>query len=319
VISGLGHPPLGPRGLDELARVGGELDPAQWTLAAALVVGLMLWAAGARALSLAFAALGGAGGVAAGFALAGHLPMPDIAGLPGTLVLAAAMATLGVVLAVAAIRVAVAMASGATAAGVVAAAALLAAPYAQHLPDWPAPKATPTHHAQAGHGASDASAGFTGFTDFNLPAADLWTQGHGPTDAIGGDTAQAPSPSTLPPQTDGIPRTTAPSANAPADQLAAAWHSLGNHGRQVVVGLVLAAVLLGSTAGAAAPARIATATTALLGAAIWPLAAIILHAQHGTPIATADVPLRAWAAGWIILGVTGAGIQRLVVRRLGGG
>jgi len=316
VISGLGHPPLGPRGLDELARVGGELDPAQWTLAAALVVGLMLWAAGARALSLAFAALGGAGGVAAGFALAGHLPMPDIAGLPGTLVLAAAMATLGVVLAVAAIRVAVAMASGATAAGVVAAAALLAAPYAQHLPDWPAPKATPTHHAQAGHDASDASAGFT---DFNLPAADLWTQGHGPTDAIGGDTAQPPSPSTPPPPADATSSTNPLSAAAPADQLAAAWHSLGDHGRQVVVGLVLAAVLLGSTAGAAAPARIATATTALLGAAIWPLAAIILHAQHGTPLATADVPLRAWAAGWIILGVTGAAIQRLVVRRLGGG
>jgi len=71
--------------------------------------------------------------------------------------------------------------------------------------------------------------------------------------------------------------------------------------------------------GAIWPSRVASATTAFLGAIIWPIGALKMQAIAGTPLSLEGVPTQTWLIAWLALGMVGLGIQRLVVRKIAEG
>ena len=291
MLSGLGQ----SEGLVErmLALAGGS--DATWLAGIAVVVGMMLWAAGARAVSLAFAAAGGTAGLFAGFTLAQHVQVPDVAGLPGSLIAGAAGAGVGVVIALLAMRLVISAAAGATAAAAAAGVAVLFAP---HLPVngtevQPAPTIAPTPTSSA------APVEFQP-VGWSTPAIS-WTA---PTETTA-DEAQA-EPTT--------PHTI--TTEAIATQAERAWAHVPNHIQGEATLVILACGLCGALLGAIWPARIASATTAFMGAAIWPLGALQMQSIAGTPLPIDDAPAQTWIVAWIVLGLIGLGIQRLVVRRV---
>lgn len=246
----------------------------------AIVVGMMLWAAGARAVSLAFAAAGGTAGLFAGFTLANHVAIPDVAGLPGSLIAAAGGAGLGVVIALVAMRLVVSAAAGVTAAAAAACIAVLATP---HLP-------------------VDQSA--------LAPQPPVQTVVAQPV-SFGNPTELAIGPAAMPQA-----GATSVSSSAIADQATQAWDRVPDeHQGHAAIG-ILAAGLLGAMFGAIWPSRVASATTAFMGAAIWPLGAVQIQAAMGTPLPIEETPTQAWLLAWLVLGVVGLGIQRLVVRKV---
>ena len=240
---------------------------------------MMLWAAGARAVSLAFAAAGGTAGLFAGFTLASNVAVPDVAGLPGSLIAAAGGAGLGVVIALVAMRLVVSAAAGVTAAAAAACIAVLATP---HLP--------------TNQGAS------TPQPPTQTAVAQPVSFGN-PTELSSDEAA---------PQNEA----TSVSTRVIADQAAQAWDRVPDaHQGHAAIG-ILGAGLLGAMLGAIWPARVASATTAFMGAAIWPLGAIQIQAAMGTPLPIEETPTQAWLFAWLVLGVVGLGIQRLVVRKV---
>lgn len=251
----------------------------------AVVVGIMLWAAGARAVSLAFAAAGGTAGLFAGFTLAGNVNVPDVAGLPGSLIAGAGGAAVGVVIALVAMRLVVSAAAGVTAAAAAACIAVLATP---HLP------------AQLGTPQAGATQPAPVVQPVGLMQFEAQSEG-APIDQS--------SPMTTADASD-------VSARAVVDHAEAAWDRVpaGYQGQAAIA--VLAAGLLGAVLGAVWPARVASATTAFMGAAIWPLGAIQVQAAMGTPLPIEETPTQAWLVAWLVLGVVGLGIQRLVVRKV---
>lgn len=266
---------LGPtEGLaDRLLAIGLDSEAA-WLAGVAVVVGIMLWAAGARAISLAFAALGGTAGLFAGFALAQQINIPEIANLPGGLVVGTGGAALGVVIALVAMRLVIAAAAGATAAAAAAGLAVLVTP---HLPQHLLPPPAEPSARVASHAPAIVPVGLS-----TLPEADA----------------------------------RAPSAGALARHAEGAWQRIPAELRGHAAIGVLGAGLLGSMLAALWPGRIASATTAFLGAAIWPIGALQMQAAAGTPMAIEHTPAPAWLVGWLVLGVVGLVIQRLVVRKV---
>jgi hypothetical protein len=276
VLSGVGQ----AEGLVErLIQASGSSD-ATLVAGIAIVVGIMLWAAGARAVSLAFAAAGGTAGLFAGFTLASHVAVPDVAGLPGSLVAAAGGAGLGVVIALVAMRLVVSAAAGVTAAAAAACIAVLATP---HLPLNPtAPAASPPAPTVAVQPVSLDVAG----------------------ESASNEAAAAPT------------STTAVGTQAIADQAAQAWDRVPEAHQGHAAIAIFGCGLFGAMLGAIWPARVASATTAFMGAAIWPLGAIQIQAAMGTPLPIEETPTQAWLVAWLVLGVVGLGIQRLVVRKV---
>lgn len=272
---------------ERLLMAGGAGDATSHvTLAAgiAIVVGIMLWAAGARAVSLAFAAAGGTAGLFAGFTLANNVSVPDLAGIPGPLIAGAGGAALGVVIALVAMRLVVSAAAGVTAAAAAAGIAILVTPHlpAQTTPPQPTPTASmqPVAFSQTG---------------FDQPVDVAESQ------AV--DTPASDTASTL-------------SSQAIADQAEAAWDRVPEEFQGQAALAIIAAGLMGAMLGAVWPARVASATTAFMGAAIWPLGAIQIQAAAGTPLPIEETPTQAWLLAWLVLGVVGLGIQRLVVRKV---
>lgn len=265
--------------LERLLQAGGSSD-ATLIAGIAIVVGIMLWAAGARAVSLAFAAAGGTAGLFAGFTLASHVVVPDVAGLPGSLVAAAGGAGLGVVIALVAMRLVVSAAAGVTAAAAAACIAVLATP---HLPNNPtAPAASPSRQTAVVQPIS-----FNASTEYS------------------GDQAQFSSSGT-----------TTLGKQAIADQATRAWDRVPEAHQGHAAIAIFASGLFGAMVGAIWPARVASATTAFMGAAIWPLGAIQIQSAMGTPLPIEETPTQAWLFAWLVLGVVGLGIQRLVVRKV---
>lgn len=278
MLSGLGQ----SDGLIErLLMAGGAGDATSHvTLLAgiAIVVGIMLWAAGARAVSLAFAAAGGTAGLFAGFTLANHVNVPDLANIPGPLIAGAGGAALGVVIALVAMRLVVSAASGITAAAAAAGIAILVTP---HLPPKPAtPQPAPTVVVQP----------------VSLPQ-----------DGFGSPEAQAAPQSAT---------ASVLSTRAIAEQAGDAWDRVPEEFQGQAALAIIAFGLFGAMLGAIWPARVASATTAFMGAAIWPLGAIQIQAATGTPLPIEETPTQAWLLAWLVLGVVGLGIQRLVVRKV---
>jgi hypothetical protein len=250
----------------------------------AIVVGIMLWAAGARAVSLAFAAAGGTAGLFAGFTVANHVSVPDLANIPGPLIAGAGGAALGVVIALVAMRLVVSAAAGITAAAAAAGVAVLVTPYLP--PQSPFPQPAPTAEVR--------------------PIAFSQTGVGQPMDFIQSQAGETSDSGT----------TGAMSTQAIADQAQAAWDRVPEEFQGHAALGVIAAGLLGAMLGAIWPARVASATTAFMGAAIWPLGAIQIQAATGTPLPIEETPTQAWLLAWLVLGVVGLGIQRLVVRKV---
>ena len=277
-------------GLIERLLIAGGATEAAWLAGIAVVVGIMLWAAGARAVSLAFAAAGGTAGLFGGFTLAQHVSMPDLAGLPGSLVAAAAGAAIGVVIALVAMRLVIAASAGVTAAAAAACVAVLATPHlppdmigAEHNPSATVPTphtvqpvalVEPTWAAEAEELAPGAS---------------------------NTETARSEAETT---------------ARALADKAEQAWQRVPEGVQGEAALAVLGFGLLGAMLGAVWPARIASATTAFMGAAIWPIGALKVQAIAGTPLPIEGVPTQTWLVAWLVLGIVGLGIQRLVVRKI---
>lgn len=286
VLSSVGH----TDGLLERLLMAGGATDAAWLAGIAVVVGIMLWSAGARAVSLAFAAAGGTAGLFGGFAIAQHVAMPDIAGLPGSLVIGAAGATLGVVIALVAMRLVVAAAAGVTAAAAAAGLAVLATPL---LPaDVIGPQPSQPTLATPAPAIQPVSLGnLTGVVEPEQQAA---TAG----------------------QPEGQHREPAITARALADKAEQAWQRVpeGIQG-ETALGILICG-LMGAMLGAVWPSRIASATTAFMGAAVWPLGALKVQAIAGTPLPIEEVPTQTWLLAWLILGIVGLGIQRFVVRRV---
>jgi hypothetical protein len=282
LLSGVGQ----PDGLiDRLLAAGGSGDAALLA-GIAIVVGIMLWAAGARAVSLAFAAAGGTAGLFAGFTLANVVAVPDFAGLPGGLLAGAAGAAVGVVIALVAMRLVVAAAAGVTAAAAAAGIAILATP---HLPaHLGSPPAQPA--------ASVQPVAFSQPVDSSPPPSDPWAAVIEQANPKGDDQTRY--------------------GRVIVDRASAAWQRVPEQFQGHATIAVLAAGLLGAMLGAIWPARIASATTAFMGAAIWPLGAIQMQAAAGTPLPIEETPAQAWLLAWLVLGVVGLGIQRLVVRKV---
>lgn len=266
---------LGPtEGLVERLLVFGLNSDAAWLAGIAVVVGIMLWAAGARAVSLAFAAAGGTAGLFAGFALAQKIGVPEIAGLPGGLVTGAGGAALGVVIALVAMRLVIATAAGATAAAAAAGLAILVTPY---LPDHLLPGLTESHAQVAIEAPSIVNVGLPGV----------------PSDA---------------------PQTT--NSHAFIQHANRAWQQIPDPWRGHATIGVLAAGFLAALLAALWPGRVASATTAYMGAAIWPLGALQMQAAAGAPLPISETPAQTWLLAWLILGIVGLVIQRLVVRKV---
>lgn len=250
----------------------------------AIVVGIMLWSAGARAVSLAFAAAGGTAGLFAGFTLANNVSVPDVAGIPGPLIAGAGGAALGVVIALVAMRLVVSAAAGVTAAAAAAGIAILVTP---HLPPQsPAP--------QTIQPAPTAAVQPVAFVQSEGDQSNGWESTPNQT------TEPAPSLST----------------RAIADQVEAAWDRVPEEFQGQAALAIIAFGLFGAMLGAVWPARVASATTAFMGAAIWPLGAVQIQAAAGTPLPIEETPTQAWLLAWLVLGVVGLGIQRLVVRKV---
>lgn len=291
MLSGIGQ----SDGLVDRLLAATDGSDAAWLAGIAVVVGIMLWAAGARAVSLAFAAAGGTAGLFAAFWLSQRVQIPDIAGLPGSIVAGAVGAAVGVVIALVAMRLVVAAASGATAA---AAAAGLAVLFAPHLPEGiigapstapptasvPAPVVQPVAWPDTPNSMSDEVA---------------------PSDA--GEQPQEPdTPAGL-------------TTEVVTEKASAAWQRVPETVQGEAALVILACGLGGAMLGAIWPARIASATTAFLGAAIWPIGAMHMQSLAGTPLPIEQVPTTTWLIAWLVLGIVGLGIQRLVVRRVAEG
>ncbi|UYV11784.1 MAG: hypothetical protein NCW75_10800 [Phycisphaera sp.] len=271
--------------VERLLMAGGSAD-ATLLAGIAIVVGIMLWAAGARAVSLAFAAAGGTAGLFAGFTLANNVSVPDAAGIPGPLIAGAGGAALGVVIALVAMRLVVSAAAGVTAAAAAAGIAVLVTP---HLPpQTPTPQPTPTPTASL------------------QPVAFSQTGFDQPVDVAESQAVDTPASDTASPL----------STQAIADQAEAAWDRVPEEFQGQAALAIIAAGLMGAMLGAIWPARVASATTAFMGAAIWPLGAIQIQAAAGTPLPIEETPTQAWLLAWLVLGVVGLGIQRLVVRKV---
>ncbi|MGD1915064.1 MAG: hypothetical protein ACFCBV_02600 [Phycisphaerales bacterium] len=291
MLSGLGQ----SEGLVErvLALAGGS--DAAWLAGIAVVVGMMLWSAGARAVSLAFAAAGGTAGLYGGFMLAQHVQIPEVAGLPGSLIAGAAGAGIGVVVALLAMRLVISAAAGATAAT---AAAGLAVLFAPHLPlDGVA--APPTPQVAPSSPTAIVTPEFQPVA-WSTPA-NPWTTATEPTSTDA--EAEPTTPSTI-------------TTEAIVAQAERAWARVPSRIQGEAMLAILACGLCGALLGAIWPARIASATTAFMGAAIWPLGALHMQSIAGTPLPIDDVPAQTWIVAWIALGLVGLGIQRLVVRRV---
>ncbi len=280
MLSGVGQ----SDGLIERLLMAGGAGDATLLAGIAIVVGIMLWAAGARAVSLAFAAAGGTAGLFAGFTLANHVSVPDLANIPGPLIAGAGGAALGVVIALVAMRLVVSAAAGITAAAAAASIAVLVTP---HLP----PQSSSPQPAPA---AEVQPIAFSQ-TGFDQPIDFAESQ---PT-----DTTIADAGSSL-------------STRAITDQAEAAWDRVPEEFQGHAALGIIAAGLFGAMLGAVWPARVASATTAFMGAAIWPLGAIQIQAAAGTPLPIEETPTQAWLLAWLVLGIVGLGIQRLVVRKV---
>lgn len=275
--------------LERLLTAGGATDAA-WLAGIAVVVGIMLWAAGARAVSLAFAAAGGTAGLFGGLAASQHVNMPDIAGLPGSMVIGAAGATLGVVIALVAMRLVVAASAGVTAAAAAAGLAVLATP---HLPpDMVGPQ--PSQPAVTQTTPTIQSVSFNGLSDLRESQA---------------QTASA----TQPEASDSGSLITARSL---ADKAEQAWQRVPEDIQSETALAIVICGLVGAMLGAVWPSRIASATTAFMGAAVWPIGALKVQAIAGTPLPIEGVPTHTWLLAWLVLGIVGLCIQRFVVRRV---
>lgn len=292
MLSGVGQ----SDGLFERLLMAGGAGDATLLAGIAIVVGIMLWAAGARAVSLAFAAAGGTAGLFAGFTLANNVSVPDVAGIPGALIAGAGGAALGVVIALVAMRLVVSAAAGVTAAAAAAGIAILVTP---HLP----PQGTTSQPVQTTPAAAVQPVAFSQTQDEQ--ADDFWET----------QVDQAPEASDSPssPSTDTTPNL---STQAITDQAEAAWDRVPEEFQGQAALAIIAAGLMGAMLGAVWPARVASATTAFMGAAIWPLGAIQIQAAAGTPLPIEETPAQAWLLAWLVLGVVGLGIQRLVVRKV---
>jgi len=273
LLSGVGQ----SDGLIQRLLMAGGVGDTTLLAGIAIVVGIMLWAAGARAVSLAFAAAGGTAGLFAGFTLASQVSVPDFAGIPGTLISGAGGAALGVVIALVAMRLVVSAAAGVTAAAAAAGIAILVTP---HLPPQAAPPQPAPHVVQPVSFSQD-----------------------------GYDT---PEPEVAP-RSEPAP---ALSTQAIVTQAEAAWNRVPEEFQGQTALAIITFGLLGAMLGAIWPARVASATTAFMGAAIWPLGAIQIQAAAGTPLPIEETPTQAWLLAWLVLGVVGLGIQRLVVRKV---
>ncbi|GIW74010.1 MAG: hypothetical protein KatS3mg103_0532 [Phycisphaerales bacterium] len=291
----------------------------------------MLWAAGARAVSLAFAAAGGSAGLFAGLSVGQHLDVPDVGGLPGPLLVGAGGAAIGVVVALVAMRLVVASASGATAAAVAAGLAVVLTPHlpADWLAEWTQPHAT--GQVEDSRLAGDAGRSTAGRPDaqegqaFTQASGTLLGQAAGPGTgvlAMPVDPFAAPAPASAQDQgadgpaagaEDRAGRQTVEALRAYA---LSAWRRVPEPIRGHALLGVIGFGLLGATLGAVWPGRIASATTAFLGAAIWPAGAIRIQALAGTPLPTESVGPQAWIVGWLALGIVGLMIQRLVLRQI---
>lgn len=280
MLSGVGQ----SDGLVERLLMAGGAGDATLLAGIAIVVGIMLWAAGARAVSLAFAAAGGTAGLFAGFTLANNISVPDVAGIPGPLIAGAGGAALGVVIALVAMRLVVSAAAGVTAAAAAAGIAILVTP---HLP----PQTTTPQTVQPAPTAAVQPVAFV------QPEGD---QSNGWESTPNQTTEPAPPLST----------------QAIADQAEAAWDRVPEEFQGQAALAIIAFGLFGAMLGAVWPARVASATTAFMGAAIWPLGAVQIQAAAGTPLPIEETPTQAWLLAWLVLGVVGLGIQRLVVRKV---
>lgn len=284
MLSGLGQ----SEGLlERLIQAGGSGD-ATLVAGIAIVVGIMLWSAGARAVSLAFAAAGGTAGLFAGFTIASHASIPAVAGIPGSLIAAAGGAAVGVVISLVAMRLVIAAAAGLTAAAAIAGLAIVLTP---HLPP-PAP------------GSQSVEARTTEAVQpvaFEQAAGEL---------AAGWD-ARAADPAAA-----GDDEPGASGLDAIADRAARAWQRVPEQYQGYALISVLMAGLLGAVFGGLWPGRVASATTAFMGAAIWPIGAIYIQSAAGTPVPVQETPIQSWLIAWLVLGIVGLFIQRLVVRKV---
>ncbi len=281
--------------VERLLRAGsaGDAGHPTWLAGIAVVVGIMLWAAGARAVSLAFAAAGGTAGLFAGFTLANQINIPEVGGLPGALVAGAGGAAVGVVIALVAMRLVVSATAGVTAAAAVAGIAILVTP---HLP----PQLSGTQTGPNSTSAVTQQVQPAAFSQPLIQQVDgVWTD---PAES------QAQTPTTG----------AAPSLGTQeiVSQAKDAWGRVPQEIQGEAALAVLAAGLLGAMLGAVWPARVASATTAFMGAAIWPIGAIQMQAAAGTPLPIEDTPAQTWLLAWLVLGIVGLGIQRLVVRKV---
>ncbi|MFI4916635.1 MAG: hypothetical protein ACIAS6_09045 [Phycisphaerales bacterium JB060] len=284
MLSGLGQ---SEGFLERLIQIGGSGD-ASLVAGIAIVVGIMLWSAGARAVSLAFAAAGGTAGLFAGFTIASHASIPTVAGIPGSLITAAGGAAVGVVISLVAMRLVIAAAAGLTAASAIAGLAIVLTP---HLPP-------STTGSQSVEPATTAAVQPIAFDQTAGELAAGW-------DVQATDPAPASSDQS---GTSGL--------DAIVDRAATAWQRVPEQYQGYALVSVLMAGLLGAMCGGLWPGRVASATTAFMGAAIWPLGAIYIQSAAGTPVPAHETPIQSWLIAWLVLGVVGLFIQRLVVRKV---
>ena len=273
--------------LERLIQVVGPGD-ASLVAGIAIVVGIMLWSAGARAVSLAFAAAGGTAGLFAGFTIASHASIPTVAGIPGSLIAAAGGAAVGVVMSLVAMRLVIAAAAGLTAAAAIAGLAIVLTP---HLP----PPATGWQSVET---PTTAAIQPIAFDQAAGKLANGW-------DVQANDPASAGNDQ---PGFSGL--------DAIAERAANAWQRVPEQYQGHALVSVLTAGLLGAVCGGLWPGRVASATTAFMGAAIWPIGAIYIQSATGTPVPVQETPIQSWLIAWLVLGVVGLFIQRLVVRKV---
>jgi len=221
--------------------------------------------------------------------------------LPGSLVAGAAGASIGVIIALVAMRLVVSAATGVTAAAAAAGIAVLITP---HLPPsiiGDGSNSTPAHAEMAQAQPLEAPTD-TWSTDWTWP------------DAIN-EPALLPEPATAPPS-----QATDDAASLMTEEITAhasrAWARVPEQVRGQAALAAIACGLLGALLGAVWPARIASVTTAFMGAAIWPIGAIQMQALAGSPISIEAVPVQTWLFAWIVLGMVGLCIQRLVLRKV---
>ncbi|MEO1008131.1 MAG: hypothetical protein AAFX79_06170 [Planctomycetota bacterium] len=242
-----------------------------------VVVGLMLWAAGARAVSIALAAVGGSLGLAGGLWASRHLPIEDVAGVPSALLAASVGAAIGVIAALAAMRAIVCLVAGSVASALVAAGILVALglgfePLVAHQP-------------------ADGT----------------------PIQATAADAIQAASPLV---DLDPAAAMTLDASAAAEEGLRDLWGQIPEDIRGYALLAIVAAGIGGAVVGASSPGRINAAATAFFGAALWPLGTGLLLSARGESMDLDAVRPEVLAAGWLVLGVAGVAIQRFVLRRL---